>query len=297
MRYLTLVALFAMLVVCRPLKSSAAAMDDDYPRGSYQQTCRDISLRGDDLRARCQDTRGHYHYAFLDAADRCWGDISNNNGHLVCNKNGTMPGGGYNQTCREVRVRYNVLVARCQDRDGQWVDTHLESFASCRGAIENINGQLRCMDNRGEHDRDWDRDRDRDRDHDGDRDRDRDHGYGPRGSYSQSCRDIQAHGNSLRAVCQTMRGDWVETSLNGLNQCVGDIVNDDGRLECTRRGGRLVPVGSYSQSCRNIYVRGDNLRAMCQNRGGQWVWSELRDWDDCRGGVQNDDGRLRCNRY
>ena len=73
-------------------------------------------------------------------------------------------------------------------------------------------------------------------------------------------------------------------------------VNDDGRLECTRRGGRLVPTGSYSQSCRNIYVRGDNLRAMCQNRGGQWVWSELRDWDDCRRGIQNDDGRLRCNR-
>jgi len=56
-------------------------------------------------------------------------------------------------------------------------------------------------------------------------------------------------------------------------------------------------VGSYSQSCSNNYVRGDNLRAMCQNRGGQWVWSELRDWDDCRGGIQNDDGRLRCNRY
>jgi CVNH domain-containing protein len=298
MRYLTLVALFAMLVVCRPLKSSAAAMDDDdYPRGSYRQTCRDISLRGDDLRARCQDTRGHFHDAFLDGADRCWGDISNNNGHLVCNKNGTLPGGGYNQTCREVRVRYNVLRARCQDRDGQWVDTSLESFATCRSAIENINGQLRCMDNRGDHDRDWDRDRDRDRDHDGDRDRDRDRGYGPRGSYSQSCRDIRTHGNSLRAVCQTMRGDWVETSLNGLNQCVGDIVNDDGRLECTRRGGRLVPVGSYSQSCRNVYVRGDNLRAMCQNRGGQWVWSELHDWDDCRGGIQNDDGRLRCNRY
>ena len=93
-----------------------------------------------------------------------------------------------------------------------------------------------------------------------------------------------------------MRGDWVETSLNGVHQCVGDIVNDDGRLECTRRGGRVVPAGSYSQSCRNIYVRGDNLRAMCQNREGQWVWSELRDWDDCRRGIQNDDGRLRCNR-
>src|ERR1700740_2565537 len=124
MRYLTLVALFAMLVLCQPQKSSAAM--DDYPAGSYQQTCRDISLRGDDLRARCQDVRGHYHDAFLDAADRCWGDISNNDGRLVCNKNGVMPSGGYSQSCREIRVRYNVLIARCQDRDGRWVDSSLQ---------------------------------------------------------------------------------------------------------------------------------------------------------------------------
>jgi hypothetical protein len=298
MRYLTLVALSMMLVFC-PRNSTAAAMDD-YPAGTYQQTCKNIGMRGDDLRARCLDTRGHYHDSSLDHADRCWGDISNNDGRLTCNKNGVLPSGGYGQTCRDIRVRYNVLLARCQDRDGRWMETSLTSFSNCGSAIENINGQLRCMANRGDRDHDWDRDRDRDRDRDHDRDHDRDgdhdRGYVPRGSYSQTCREIQAQGNYLRAVCQTMRGDWVATSLNGVNQCVGEIVNDDGRLECTRRGGRVVPAGSYSQTCRNVYVRGDNLRAMCQSRGGQWVWSELHDWDDCRAGIINDDGRLRCVR-
>jgi CVNH domain len=314
MRYLMLVALFVILVFY-PRNSTAAVMDD-YPAGTYQQSCKNIGMRGDDLRARCRDGRGHYHDSSLDHADRCWGDISNYDGRLTCNKNGVLPTGGYSQTCRDIRVRYNVLRARCQDRDGSWVETSLESFTSCGSAIENINGQLRCAGNRGDRDHDYgrdrdhdhdgdrghDRDRDRDGEHDRDRDydRDRDHdydrGYAPRGSYSQTCREIQTEGNSLRAVCQTMSGNWVGTSLNGLNQCVGEIVNDDGRLECTRRGGRVVPAGSYGQTCRNVYVRGDNLRAMCQSRGGQWVWSELHDWDDCRGGIVNDDGRLRCVR-
>jgi len=296
MRYLMLVALFVMLILARPKTSSAVAMDD-YPGGTYQQSCKNINMRGDDLRARCKDNRGRYHDAVLDGADRCWGDIANSDGRLVCEKNGTLPSGGYAQTCKDVRVRYGVLRARCQDRNGDWRDTSLEAFSRCGAAIENIDGQLRCM-NRGDRDHDWDRDhdRDRDRDHDRDRDRDGDRGYAPRGSYSQSCREIHVQGNSLRAVCQTVGGNWVGSTLNDYDRCVGEIVNDDGRLECTRSGGRVVPAGSYAQSCRNVYVRGDNLRAMCQSRDGRWVWSELHDWDDCRGGIVNENGNLRCVR-
>ena len=295
MRYLMLLALFGIVTLSRPTAAAPTAIDDDYPAGSYQQTCRDINMRGDDLRARCMDTGGHYRSAFLDAADRCWGDISNNNGRLVCEKNGTLPSGGYTQTCRDVRVRYGALRALCQDRTGAWVDTSLDAFSRCNGVIQNIDGQLRCVTNHErDHDRyrDWDRDHDRDRDHDGDRDR----RNAPRGSYSESCREIETRGDSLRAVCQTVNGNWVETRINDYDRCIGDIVNDDGRLECTRRGGRLVPAGSYSQSCRNVYVRSDNLRAMCQSRDGRWVWSELRDWDYCRRGIVNDNGNLRCIR-
>ncbi|HEU4414101.1 MAG TPA: CVNH domain-containing protein [Candidatus Angelobacter sp.] len=296
MRYVTLGAMLAALFLFHPSKARAAAMDD-YPPGTYQQTCRDIGMRGDDLVARCRDVRGRWRNAALDRPDRCWGDISNNNGRLVCEINGTLPVGSYSQSCQDVRVRWNVLRARCQNRDGNWVDTSLEGFGRCNGRIENIDGQLRCAG-----DRDYDHDRDRDRDHDRDRDRDRDHdgdrdrGYAPNGSYSQTCRDVRADGRSLRAVCQDVRGGWVPTSLDDYGRCVGDIVNDDGRLQCTRPGGRVVPRGSYAQTCRNVYVRGDNLRAMCQSRDGRWVWSELHDWDDCRGGIVNDNGNLRCVR-
>ncbi|MGC2694529.1 MAG: CVNH domain-containing protein, partial [Candidatus Angelobacter sp.] len=268
MRYLMLVGAWAMLIFCQPKSSSAVAMDD-YPPGTYRQSCKNIGMRGDDLYARCRDNRGHWRNASLDGADRCWGDISNNDGRLVCDRNGTLPSGSYSQTCQDVRVRWNVLQARCQNRDGRWVDTSLESFARCNGRIENFDGQLRCAPDRDDRDRDGDRDRDRD--HDGDR------GYGPRGSYTQTCRDVQTQGRSLRAVCQTVGGNWVPTSIDDYDRCVGEIVNDNGRLDCTRPGGRVVPRGSYVQTCRNVYVRGDNLRAMCQDRDGRWVWSELHE--------------------
>jgi CVNH domain-containing protein len=288
MRYLTLVAAVVMIVLWTPAKSSATAMDN--PPGSYQQTCKNISVRGDDLRARCKDVYGHYHDTVLDHADRCWGDISNNNGTLVCERNGAQPGGSYAQTCRDIRVRWNVLWARCETRDRRWMETSLPQFSQCRGDISNQDGQLRCISRR---DWDRDRDRDRDRDHDGD---DRGRRDIPRGSYAQTCRDIRTYGDDLRAVCETVNGQWVSTTLDGYDRCVGDIVNDDGRLECTRRGGRTVPAGSYSQTCRNIYVRGDFLRAQCQDVRGNWIWSQLNDWDDCRRGIDNVNGQLRCNR-
>jgi hypothetical protein len=102
------------------------------------------------------------------------------------------------------------------------------------------------------------------------------------------------NGNTLRARCQTSDGQFVETALD-YDQCSGDIVNDEGRLECTRSGGRNVPPGSYSQTCRQIYVRGDYLRAQCENRDGRWVWTQLNDWDNCRS-ITNLDGQLHCDR-
>ncbi len=308
MRYLTLLGIFVVCLLYRPTASSAVAMDE-YPSGTYQQSCKNISMRGDDLRARCRDERGRYHDSLLDGADRCWGDIANSNGRLVCTKYGALPTGSFTQTCRDINVRFNVVRARCQNRDGDWIETSLDSAYRCEGQIENIDGHLRCANSRGDGDdrrpdydadrnRDRDRDQNRDRDRDGDRGRDRDgdRSYGPRGSYTQTCRDIQVQGDSIRAVCQNISGDWSETFLRGYDRCVGDIVNDDGRLDCTRQGGRLVPSGSFVQTCRNAYVRGDNLRAMCQDRDGRWVWSELHEWDDCRGGIVNDNGNLRCVR-
>jgi hypothetical protein len=149
------------------------------------------------------------------------------------------PSGSYQQTCRKIGVRGNVLYAECQDADRHWRSAQLADYQRCRGEIQNLNGSLQCTEN-GQvgygNGRDHDRDRDRDRDHDGDRDRDRDHGrYGhngiPSGSYSQTCQDIHVNGNQLQARCQKKNGGWKNTSLRNFDRC-REIENDNGKLRC-----------------------------------------------------------------
>lgn len=191
------------------------------------------------------------------------------------------PGGSYRASCKNIKVRGDVLFARCKDYNNHWVDTQLNDYNRCGGDISNTGGQLRCNDNGNAN---------------GDGDRDRDRGRAPRGSYSQTCRNIDVRGDTLSAECDTGNGDWRRTSLDHYDDCSGEIVNDNGELECTRRGGRQVPRGTYVQTCRNIYVRGDKLRANCQTGDGGWNWSQLDDWDDCRGGIVNDRGHLVCRK-
>jgi len=277
MRYsITLGVLAVAMVLSLPGRASAAVVDG--PPGTYLETCKDVRMRGDVLVARCMNTESRWRDTSLDDVYRCVGDITNVDGRLACNKAASVPRGDYAETCRDIRVRLNSLFARCKTREGYWVETTLDGFSRCTGAIENVDGQLRCPT-----DRDWDRDRDK-------------WGYGPRGTYRESCRDIRVNGDRLFARCETADGRWVGTELVDFNRCVGGIVNDDGRLECTRPGGREVPRGTYTETCTRIYLRGDTLRALCQTEDNRWAWSQLNEWDDCRGGIWNENGQLRCRR-
>jgi hypothetical protein len=114
----------------------------------------------------------------------------------------------------------------------------------------------------------------------------------PAGSYQQSCRNINANGGTLTAQCRTRSGGWPNTSLANYHQCIGDIQNQDGQLRCNR--GASPPGGSYTGSCRDIWLDNQTLLANCQTRGGAWVSSAL-DVSQCRGDIQNQDGQLRCN--
>lgn len=181
-----------------------------------------------------------------------------------------VPSGSYRQTCANIQVRNGTLFANCQDTDGRWRSTVLPYVDDCVGDVANIDGQLRC--NRRD---DW---------------RERD--SLPRGSYVETCRHIRMRGDSLTAQCETMSGRWVHSTLNDVDRCVGEVVNDDGQLQCGRRG--WLASGSYVQTCAPIYVRGDDLRARCQARDGRWVWSSLGDFERCGGGIVNDNGHLRC---
>ena len=65
----------------------------------------------------------------------------------------------------------------------------------------------------------------------------------PGGSYLQSCRDAQLHGDRLVATCRNEHGRWSRTALSNIGRCAGGIANSDGRLVCgTHRGD--INVGS-----------------------------------------------------
>lgn len=133
------------------------------PPGDYVQTCRNISMNGDQLQAECQKRDGDWRRTSLNDVDRCTGYIANDNGRLICPQGqgsgygygngdrdrdygyrGRIPAGTYSQTCRNVSVQGDRLVAECQKRNGDWRQTSLDDFQRCTSAPANDNGKLVC---------------------------------------------------------------------------------------------------------------------------------------------------------
>jgi hypothetical protein len=82
-------------------------------------------------------------------------------------------------------------------------------------------------------------------------------GYGqPRGSYTQSCRDVQVSGDRLEAQCRRTDGSWQRTELNLGNGDGGDIGNSNGRLVCGGGYGssqRANPERDYNRPVDRPY--------------------------------------------
>ena len=126
----------------------------------------------------------------------------------------------------------------------------------------------------------------------------------PQGSYQQNCRNVQAYGDRLRASCQDGFGNWHDTELRDWDSCRGDITNNNGTLQCTSGGNYNgnyngqqwagMPAGSYQRSCRNLSLRGNNVRAECPDGNGQWHSTQLHNYKKCRGDIANQDGQLVC---
>jgi hypothetical protein len=55
-----------------------------------------------------------------------------------------IPGGSYLQSCRDVQMRGNRLVATCRTEEGRWNRTALNSVGRCAGGIANADGRLAC---------------------------------------------------------------------------------------------------------------------------------------------------------
>lgn len=213
-------------------------------------------------------------------------------------RRGSIPRGDYVQSCRNIHIRGDRLVAECQERDGDWRRTSLDDFNRCSGEIVNNNGNLVCAQgqagygygDRREGRRDWQ------------------NGLPP-GDYVQTCRNIHMEGDRLEAQCQERDGDWRRTSLDDVDRCSGAIVNNNGNLVCAqgqagygydngRRNGWQggIPSGTYTETCRNIHVDGDRLLAECQERDGDWRQTSLDDFQRCTSAPANDNGRLVCGR-
>ncbi len=74
----------AAMFLCLAVMGPAAAI----PAGSYQHSCEDIKVKDRDedsarIQARCRDNRGEWRKTSFEL-DRCWGDLANIDGELVC---------------------------------------------------------------------------------------------------------------------------------------------------------------------------------------------------------------------
>ena len=151
------------------------------PTGSYQQSCTNIRVRGDVLRASCNGPRSGTVRSSISIASCRRGDIANMNGQLTCNNNGNngygrgnygrggygnngnngnngygnngnsgygnngaLPPGSYQSSCSNTYVRGAVLTANCPSGNGTRYTSTI-GVRDCRGAdIANINGRLQC---------------------------------------------------------------------------------------------------------------------------------------------------------
>ncbi len=130
---------------------------------------------------------------------------------------------------------------------------------------------------------------------------------GPSGSYQQSCRNIGVSGSTLYATCQNKNGDWQSTQLQDYQRCSSEIGNNNGSLRCYMRTNDYsngnqgnwqngTPSGGYAQTCQNIRMNGNTLEARCQTRSNSWTQTSLQNVNQCTSGIENDDGRLVCNK-
>ena len=188
--------------------------------------------------------------------------------HTSASAQGKLPPGSYKKSCKDIQlVAGNVLWAMCEKGDGKFQKSTLRLF-DCEGDISNNNGVLTCKKKPGKRP--------------------------PKGSYQNSCKDIQVEGKQLRAKCQKRNGSWNKTKIN-YKKCSGDIRNDNGELSCKGGGGSKIPKGSYRETCRDSYVEGNRLYSQCKKQNGSWNKTSIN-YKNCNRDIRNDNGKLSCER-
>src|SRR5438477_650270 len=121
----TALAVCALVMAAIAAPNLAAAAPPD---GSYQQTCRNMDMKGGTLYAQCQRMNGGWRDSSIDPRQCGNRGVSNDNGNLVCEGGGggTMPGGSWQQTCRNANMKGGTLYAQCQRMNGGWRDSSID---------------------------------------------------------------------------------------------------------------------------------------------------------------------------
>lgn len=185
------------------------------------------------------------------------------------------PPGSYQDTCTDIEATWNTLSATCERRDGNWNYTTLSGYRSCDGDIANQNGRLKCVTEDDGGGDDW----------------------LPRGSYRDTCRNIEADRDTIKAECKDNFGRWRYTELFDYRSCRADIYNDHGILRCYRDEETRMPGGNWRTSCRSARLTGSVLWAECRDFFRVWRATSL-DLRRCpRANVSNVRGRLTCSSY
>jgi hypothetical protein len=181
------------------------------------------------------------------------------------------PEGTYQQTCSDVSVKKVTLYAKCQDSQGKSHSAKLSRYEKCSD-IANKNGKLECA---GEN-----------------------QAAGPSqpaGSYTESCKNIRMKGATLHAVCKSLDGRELPTSLKDANRCAEGVANINGILNCESSG--VLPPGSYIATCKDVKLQGRTLSASCNDGKDHWRDTFLRDANKCNGDIANQNGTLRCTAF
>ncbi len=221
---------FAAIAACLLMAGAAAAAEA--PRGSYLESCRNISVAGDRLNAECLNDAKKWRKTWMDGYRYCAGDIANVDGVLKCHggrlteeeasggtgaaARGALPGGPWRDTCRDAVLDGAILRAVCQDRNRNWRTTFLD-LSNCPHEVGNADGQLICLrpppppaapklmamrDTL------------------------------PTGKWVQFCRSAALTNYMMRAECYAGDGRWQASDLD-LSTCpTTDVTSNGGRLVC-----------------------------------------------------------------
>lgn len=180
----------------------------------------------------------------------------------------TNPAGSYQQTCSDVSVKKGTLYAKCQDAKGKSHSAKLSHYEKC-SEIANKDGNLECASGSQAAAPSQ-----------------------PAGSYTESCKNIQMKGTTLHAVCKSLDGREMPTTLKDANRCAEGVANINGILNCEASG--VLPPGSYIATCKDVKLQGSTLSATCNDGKDRWRDTFLRDANKCNGDIANQNGTLRC---